>query len=288
MPSRNVLSSVVVPTDFSEGAQHALDRALRLPLGPKSKLTLLHVLPDDIPGKLRKEAIAEAERSIEKTAARVSQEVLRAGLKVQVVCDVVEGNASEQILKRAHTVEADVICMGRHGKRSVVQLLLGSVSSKVVRAGDLPVLVVKAQAVNPYRRVVAAIDLLKGSDKVLKAMKPYVEDAMDFSVLHASTVPYEDFVLLDSSRVEELRVEALNDANKQLRSLVTKAGLVRAEPKVAGGDARLLILEEAKAHTAELIVVGTRGTKGVKRVVVGSVAEWILANAGCDVLVTRA
>lgn len=298
MPSRNLLSSVVVPTDFSEGAQHALDRALRLPLGPKSKLTLLHVLPDDIPGKLRKEAIAEAERSLEKTAARASQEILRAGMKVQVVSDVVEGVASEQILKRAHTVEADVICMGRHGRRSLTQVLLGSVSSKVVRVSDLPVLVVKSHGLqpggasqaglNPYRRVVAAIDLLKGSDRVLKAMKPYVEGVVDLSVLHASAIPYEDFVLLDSSRVEELRVEALSQATKDLRSLVTKAGLVRAEPKVAGGDARLLILEEAKAHTAELIVVGTRGVKGLKRVVVGSVAEWVLANAPCDVLVTRA
>ncbi|MBL8914396.1 MAG: universal stress protein [Archangium sp.] len=299
MPSRNLLSSVVVPTDFSEGAQHALDRALRLPLGPKSKLTLLHVLPDDIPGKLRKEAIAEAERSLEKTAARASQEILRAGMKVQVVSDVVEGVASEQILKRAHTVEADVICMGRHGRRSLTQVLLGSVSSKVVRVSDLPVLVVKSHGLqpggaaskaglNPYRRVVAAIDLLKGSDRVLKAMKPYVEGVVDLSVLHASTIPYEDFVLLDSSRVEELRVEALNQATKDLRSLVTKAGLVRAEPKVAAGDARLLILEEAKAHTAELIVVGTRGVKGLKRVVVGSVAEWVLANASCDVLVARA
>jgi nucleotide-binding universal stress UspA family protein len=70
--------------------------------------------------------------------------------------------------------------------------------------------------------------------------------------------------------------------------LVTKAGLVRADVKVAGGDARLLILEEAKAHTAELIVVGTHGVKGLKRVVVGSVAEWVLSNAACDVLVARA
>ena len=48
MASRNVLLSVVVPTDFSEGSQQALERALNLPLGPKSKVTLLHVLPDDI------------------------------------------------------------------------------------------------------------------------------------------------------------------------------------------------------------------------------------------------
>lgn len=288
MPSRNVLSSVVVPTDFSEGAQHALDRALRLPFGPKSKLTLLHVLPDDIPGKLRKDAIAEGQRSLGKAAARATQEALRNGLSLHVASDVVEGDAATQILKRAHTVEADVICMGRHGRRSMVQVLLGSVSAKVVKTGDVPVLVVKNQPVSPYRRVVAAIDLLKGSDRVLKVMKPYVEEALDLSVLHASTVPYEDFVLIDSGRVEELRQESVKDATKALAALVSKAGLVRAEPKVAGGDARLLILEEAKARTAELIVVGTRGAKGLKRVVLGSVADWVLSNAPCDVLVARA
>jgi nucleotide-binding universal stress UspA family protein len=84
-----------------------------------------------------------------------------------------------------------------------------------------------------------------------------------------------------------LREVAQKDAAKTLQSMVRKSGLVRAESKVTPGDPRVRILEEAKAHSAELIVVGTRGLKGVKRIVLGSVAEWILANASCDVLVGR-
>jgi len=287
MPSRNLLSSVVVPTDFSEGGQLALERALRLPLAPQAKLTVLHVLPDDIPGKLRKEALAEAGRSVEKAAARASQLAMANGHKLTIVADVLEGDAATQIVKRARTVEADVIVLGRHGRRSLVNLLLGSTAAKISRNGDVPVLVVKSQPVGAYRRAVVAVELNPGGERLLKLVKPYVEEALDLNVIHASSVPYEDYVLLELGPMTRLREVAQKDAAKTLQSMVRKSGLVRAESKVTPGDPRVRILEEAKAHSAELIVVGTRGLKGVKRIVLGSVAEWILANASCDVLVGR-
>jgi nucleotide-binding universal stress UspA family protein len=287
MPSRNLLSSVVVPTDFSEGGQRALERALRLPLAPQAKLTVLHVLPDDIPGKLRKEALAEAGRSVEKAAARASQLAMANGHKLTIVADVLEGDAATQIVKRARTVEADVIVLGRHGRRSLVNLLLGSTAAKISRNGDVPVLVVKSQPAGTYRRAVVAVELNPGGERLLKLVKPYVEEALDLNVIHASSVPYEDYVLLELGPMTRLREVAQKDAAKTLQSMVRKSGLVRAESKVTPGDPRVRILEEAKAHSAELIVVGTRGLKGVKRIVLGSVAEWILANASCDVLVGR-
>ena len=45
--------------------------------------------------------------------------------------------------------------------------------------------------------------------------------------------------------------------------------------------------EEAKAKKAELIIVGTHGRKGVRKLILGSVAEWTMTHAGCDVLVAR-
>ncbi len=288
MASRNVLGSVVVPTDFSEGAQQALERALHLPLGPKSKVTLLHVLPDDIPGKLRKEAINEAERSLEKVLARAHQLAIRKELTPrQIVADVVEGDPAAQILKRAHTVEADVICIGRHGRRSLANLLIGSTARKVVKLGDVPVLLVRNPAVNPYRRVLVGVDLSRSSAAQLKVAKPYVEEALSLEVLHAASVPYEDYVLIPAERADELRTLAVKGAQKELGALLAKSGLVRAESKVLGGDARLLIIEEAKAGSAELIIVGTHGVKGARRILVGSVAEWVMSNATTDVLVTR-
>ena len=287
MPSRTPLSSVVVPTDFSEGAQLALERALRLPLGPKSKVTLLHVVPDDIPGTLRKDAIAEGERSLEKALARVHQVAIDRGLSPrQFVADVVEGDGAEQIIKRAHTVEADVVCMGRHGRNSLVELRLGSTSRRVVKLGDVPVLLVRSPAPQAYRRVLIAVDLTFASNKILKAARPYVDEKCEVEVLHASSVPYEDYVVVSGDRAEEFREEALKSATKDLTTLVTKWG-VKAETRVLGGDARLLIIEEAKARKTELIIVGTHGRKGVRKLILGSVAEWTMTHATCDVLVTR-
>ncbi len=287
MPSRNPLSSVVVPTDFSVGSQQSLTRALRLPLGPKSKVTLLHVVPDDIPGILRKEAIVEAERNLDKALAQVHELAIERGLSPrQFVADVVEGDSAAQILKRAHTVEADVICMGRHGRTSLLGLRIGSTAKKVVKQGDVPVLIVRSPATQVYRSTVIAVDLTLGSAKVIKAARPYVEEAEAVEVMHASSVSYEDYVVVSGERAEEFRGEALKGATKYLSALVAKTGL-KAETRVLGGDARLLIIEEAKARKAELIIVGTHGRKGVRKLILGSVAEWIMTHAACDVLVTR-
>ena len=105
-------------------------------------------------------------------------------------------------------------------------------------------------------------------------------------MLHASSVPYEDYVVMSGDRAEEFRGEALKSATKDLATLVTKSGL-KADTRVLGGDARLLIIEEAKARNAELIIVGTHGRKGVRKLILGSVAEWTMTHAACDVLVTR-
>lgn len=290
MASRNPLSSVVVPTDFSEGSQQALERALRLPLGPKSKVTLLHVVPDDIPGVLRKEAITEAERSLEKQLARVHGLAMERGLTPrQFVMDVVEGDGVEQILKRAHTVEADVICMGRHGRTmatSLLELHIGSTAKSVVKRGDVPVLIVRTAPKAAYLRALVSVDLTLASPKLLKAARPYVEEAQEVELLHASSVPYEDYVVVSGEKAEEFREDAFRAATRDLKALITKTGF-RAETKVVGGDARLLIIEEAKLRKAELIVVGTHGRRGVRKLILGSVAEWVMTHAQCDVLVTR-
>ena len=52
--TRDALSSVLVATDFSDGASWAISRACLLPLDPAAKLLLLHVIPDTLPADLRR------------------------------------------------------------------------------------------------------------------------------------------------------------------------------------------------------------------------------------------
>lgn len=55
----------------------------------------------------------------------------------------------------------------------------------------------------------------------------------------------------------------------------------------ASGDPAHVIVEMANDLLADLVVVGTHGRKGVERMVMGSVAESVVRNCGCAVLVTR-
>lgn len=281
------LSSLVVPTDFSEGSQLALLRVLALPLAPKCKVTVLHALPDDIPGRLRQQAIDEATRSVEKQLARARAQAVEAGLGgVQLVGDVVEGETPHEILKRAHTVEADLVVLGRHGRRPVADLFIGTTAQKVVRESDVPVLLVQLAAPRPYARALAAVELKRSSIALLRTAQGVLAPSVKLSVLHCSSVPWEDFVTLAGGERESLRARYLDDARAELAALCAKVDGARVAPQVQGGDARVLILEQAAAEKDELVVVGTRAKRGkVARVVLGSTAEWIVTHAKCDVLV---
>lgn len=289
MARAKLLTSVVVGTDFSAGAQLALERALHLPLAKRAKLTLLHAVPDDIPGVLRRQALDEAERSLEKALARVHGLALARGLTpAQVVLDVVEGEPARQLLKRARTVEADLVVLGRHGRRPLADLFLGSTAQRVVRQGDVPVLLTQLPSPHAYQRALAAVDLRGGAREALQQARPLLAQAADVTLFHASRVPFEEYVTLTGELSRSYREEFLTGARGQLEQLLKRSQLDGARPVVQPGDARLLVLEAVRQRQAELLVVSTHPKKRLERFFMGSVAEWLLAHAKCDVLVLHA
>jgi nucleotide-binding universal stress UspA family protein len=87
--------------------------------------------------------------------------------------------------------------------------------------------------------------------------------------------------------------EANRQITKQAEELTRKIGeAVRAsgltvEMVVRRGDPRSVILEEAKEWDADLIVVGSHGYTGIKRLLLGSVAQSVVSHAPCSVEVVR-
>ncbi|MBL9038650.1 MAG: universal stress protein [Archangium sp.] len=279
------LRSILVPTDFSEGAQAALERALQLPVGPSTKVTLLHVLPEGIPGTLRDDAIHEAERSLDKALARIARtkETPRS-----LVGAVVEGDPTQHILKRSRTVEADLIVMGRHGRRVFADVFVGSTAQKVMRHGEVPVLLVQTAPKAPYARPLLSLDTEKTTTTVVKRaltlLGPRVKRA---DVVHVARVPFEDFVVVSDHARDAFRAGFVKTSTARLAKLLKPLSAVRFNLNVLSGDARTLILSEATERRADVLVVGTHARTGLKRVLVGSVAEWLLQRAPCDVLVVR-
>jgi nucleotide-binding universal stress UspA family protein len=105
-------------------------------------------------------------------------------------------------------------------------------------------------------------------------------------VLHVVALPtvvFGDGVMV-SPDSEELRAAA----GEQLGRLQVPHGNVRAERRLAEGDAVEAILHEAQEVHADLIVMGTHGRTGLGRLLMGSVAEQVVRQALCPVLTVKA
>jgi len=72
---------------------------------------------------------------------------------------VLSGEAFVEIIRRSRSLGAELIVIGRHGRRPVRDMFIGTTAERVIRKGDVPVLVVNRKPRSPYRRPLIATDL---------------------------------------------------------------------------------------------------------------------------------
>jgi nucleotide-binding universal stress UspA family protein len=141
--------NILVPIDFGDASNAALDFAVDLVEGTDAKVYVLHTfevpivgLPDAIAtatAELTSRIVDAAQRALDDAAARYKDR------KVRVKTLLKRGDAREVILAQAREVDADLICIGTHGRRGIARALIGSVAESVVRTSPVPVLTVHAR-----------------------------------------------------------------------------------------------------------------------------------------------
>lgn len=139
---------ILVPTDFSPGAEGALAWAKALGAAFAAEITLLHVLdlslaalagfPSSLAmvpaaGELLDRIRAEAQEAMAAATARLpgARPLIREGAPRAVILDV------------AAEVDADLVVMGTHGRSGLAHVVFGSVAEHVVRHSRVPVLTVR-------------------------------------------------------------------------------------------------------------------------------------------------
>jgi nucleotide-binding universal stress UspA family protein len=284
---------VFVATDFSPGGARAAARAGRLPLAKRGKITIVHVLADRAPQKARASAEKVAGRQLEEVTTSLSAAAAALSRRdIKVTSDLRRGEPYVEIIRHARSVGADLVVLGRHGRRRVRDMFIGSTAERVIRAGDLPVLVVSRKASNRYRRPVLAVDLEDTCRSVvtvaLRILGPEVTSAI---MVHAYHVPFEGLITpgVSPGEMTDLRKEYKQAAMSGLARLQASIGDlgVRWRTTVVRGDPRTAILAESIRRRADILAVGTHGRSGISHALLGSVAEWVIQAAACDVLVGR-
>ncbi|HEY7494367.1 MAG TPA: universal stress protein [Candidatus Tectomicrobia bacterium] len=137
----------LVPIDFSEYADYALDYAMALARKLPARLTLLHVIHampvgvTDMGTALPYSYLQDLEAEIAQNLQGYLKRVQDANLEGDTV--VVHGVPFDEIVQTAKTKNINLIIMGSHGRTGLGRLFLGSVAEKVVRLAPCPVLVTR-------------------------------------------------------------------------------------------------------------------------------------------------
>ena len=140
-----IAQHILVPTDFSEYANYALNYAIELAKTLQARLTVLYVLHvsslalgEASPAVL--DATLEAmETNAQQRTQIALDRVQQAGLQGESV--IVEGIPFQTIIETADSRGIDLIVMGTHGRTGFKRMLLGSVAENVVRLAPCPVMV---------------------------------------------------------------------------------------------------------------------------------------------------
>jgi universal stress protein A len=144
---KNLITRILVPTDFSCPSERALDYAHNLADRFDASLHLLHVVNRPL---LAEGLAAEAFMSekFESDMVRGTEARLRKLAPDAASTDVVFGYAAKAIVDWASQLGADLIVMGSHGRAGMAHLMLGSVAEAVVRTARCPVLTVRHPMTN--------------------------------------------------------------------------------------------------------------------------------------------
>lgn len=185
-----------------------------------------------------------------------------------------------------HSVRADTVVLGSHGAAPLVNALLGSVSTQVAAHAGCPVVVVRERphADQKPHGVVVGVD---GSPAAQLALG-YAFEAASFRGCRLDVV-HVWWTRLAKGLTEGLLQDQLTQ--QELALSESMVGWSEKYPDVAvhrhlriGTPVPILV---AQARDAELLVVGSRGLGGFRRLLLGSVSHGVLQHATCPVAVVR-
>ena len=265
--NREERDTILVPTDFTDVSEFAIDHAIEIARIFKHKICLLHVISKKTTGTGK---LLLMQENMENHVAAIQK---RTGLQVSYM--IVEGSIFTTISEVADRIFAEFIVMGIHGKKGV-QHLLGSYAYKVVSSSKIPVLLVKHMHQHVgYKNIVLPVDFSKK-----RAHK--VAEAIRFANYFGATMRIFGF-LSSRNKARIIKKEALlkgvTDLFKKQNIPVTTDLLIN--PGIDWAEALMKYAEEIDA---DLVMMVADKTARMSDVFYSNATERIIDKADLPVL----
>ncbi len=278
---------ILVAVDGSDSSKNAFRQACKIVHDDKSWITVLTTIPiyDDqfdvlsTREKVGKRLHEEGERILSEIKGIADEEDVYIKTKVE------EGTPFQTIVDIADEGSFDLIVMGRHGMKHLEKTLVGSVTARVIGHSRSDVLVVPHNASINWKNILLPTDGSKyckaATEKAIDLAKSYGGELKTVSIVDVT----EEFQTEAPGAVEKLVREAKGFVDNVKQN--AEAQGVKTDAFVKEGESYRIITELAEEHGSDVIIMGSHGRTGIRRLLMGSVTEKVIGYAPCPVLIVK-
>ena len=290
--------SIVVPLDGTPNSEESLPLADRIAAATGATVHLVRVVrpsteavyPHEgtgLPPDTRRDDPVQARAALQSARTRFLDTP-----PDRIEDAVLEGEVAPSLARYAGSVGADLLLMGSKAAGPLGRILLGSVADEVVRTVPLPVLVVQSgrgRTIPPLEEIVVALDGSTAAAGVIPAVTTLAKAfGARITLLRVLAVQIAGGYL-PAPRAQQWERD-MHEAERYLdrmRNRLRDRGLradamVLTHPSPAGA-----ICEVVREVRAGLVAMGTHGRGTIRSAVLGSVAQRVISDAPCPVLVRR-
>ncbi len=279
----NPFPKILVCTDGSPDSEGAVTSALKLAKATGSTVVLLEVIfymagyelqsPDTLaPPVVNLELMQVQETAAKERLETWKAEAAKEGVTLEPRVRA-GSSAYEGILEEVGETQPDLIIMGRHGYTGLARLLMGSVTARVIGHSPCHVLVAPQGVPLRFERLLIASD---GS--------PFGEAAWTEALALAQAMG--SALIGVAVATSDRDIATATEAVRNMEAAAAAQG-IKLDTMIPMGRPEEGIVKAAEFKDASLIIVGSHGRTGLKRLLMGSVAERVIGHAKCPVLVVK-
>ena len=286
---------LLVGVDFSPCSADALKEAVRLAAYDNARVTVIHVLDDEVIEYLKDHTVLDETRTRYEAQVRLDHFAgIHAGGYDKVETILLKGAPFVELIKAAAENDSDMLMLGSRG-HGADETRIGAVASRCLRKAPLPVFLSQDRSGQPFQQVVCCVDYSQTSKRaVTEAIRLAKLDqaALDFVHVFASPHAYQEpamgYVIADFGSPQDFaklmrqnldtflapfedEMEGINVS----RSVIDRLSVGRG------------IINHLGEMRADLVVLGTRGRTGWKKLLLGTTAEHVIHSVPCSALAVK-
>ncbi len=308
--------TILVPLDGSPLAEAALPVASDLAQRTGAELHLVHVTVRATTTPIFVEGLPVVDEQLQSLSKLHEQAYLEqvrdrlsATANLQVTVRILDPYATAEqdqtapalLAAYATTINADLIVMMSHGRGGLARFWLGSVADALVRLNPAPILLLRAHEdtqkpiqIAPVQRIIIPLDGSTRSESILPYALAlgqtlgarYTLMHVNVPTLPSQVPPFITPTVLDTEQTDRERTNAQRYLDMIAQGLQSTGALVETQLLVTDQVAAA-ILDESRRDGYSLIAMSTTGRSGLRRLLLGSVADKVLRRAEVPMLIHR-